>query len=183
MVVIDSLPLMGRYFCKQILPFWLDNLDVQGRNEVRWRLGKETSLAPPCLNLRSFGSKCTVLKKVLMTLLWLFKPRSDSAPRELLAPSLRLWRYTIKIGKCSENNQISKSENHEIYSMNICNFRTQYGMDLAQTADKGYWSHFVFFRIFFVSLLILPRVFSGWTCVCFANNKTFPTFKKLLFWG
>jgi len=26
--VIDSLQLMGRYFCKQILPFWLDNRDV-----------------------------------------------------------------------------------------------------------------------------------------------------------
>jgi len=37
---------MGRYFCKQISPFWLDNRDVQGRNEVRWGLGKETSLAP-----------------------------------------------------------------------------------------------------------------------------------------
>jgi len=42
---------------------------MQGRNEVRWRLGKETSLAPPFSNLRSFGSKCTVLKKVVMTLL------------------------------------------------------------------------------------------------------------------
>jgi len=30
------------------LTFWLDNPDVQGRNEVRWRLGQETSLAPPC---------------------------------------------------------------------------------------------------------------------------------------
>jgi len=26
--VIDSLPLMGRYLCKQISPFWLDNRDV-----------------------------------------------------------------------------------------------------------------------------------------------------------
>jgi len=24
------------------------------------------------------------------------------------------------------------------YSMNICNFQTKYGMDLAQTANKGY---------------------------------------------
>jgi len=28
------------------------------------------------------------------------------------------------------------------YSMNICNFRTKYGMDLAQTAGKGYWQRF-----------------------------------------
>ena len=34
----------------------------------------DISLAPPCSNLRSFGSKCTVLKKVLVTLLWLFPP-------------------------------------------------------------------------------------------------------------
>jgi len=26
-----------------------------------------------------------------------------------------------------------------LYSMNICNFRTQYGMDLAQTANTGCW--------------------------------------------
>jgi len=29
----------------------------QGRNEVRWYPGQETSLAPACSNLRSFGSK------------------------------------------------------------------------------------------------------------------------------
>jgi len=45
---------------------------AQGRNEVRWRPGQEASLAPPCSNLRSFGSKCTMLKKVLVTLLGLF---------------------------------------------------------------------------------------------------------------
>jgi len=32
------------------------------------------------------------------------------------------------------------------YSMNICNLRTQYGMDLTQTASKGYWWHFRFLR-------------------------------------
>jgi len=31
-------------------------------NEVRWRPGQDASLAPPCSNLRSFGSKCTALK-------------------------------------------------------------------------------------------------------------------------
>jgi len=35
---MDRLPLMGRYLCKQISPFWLENRDVQERNEVRWRL-------------------------------------------------------------------------------------------------------------------------------------------------
>jgi len=53
----------------------------QGRNEVRWCPGQEASLAPPCSNLMSFGSKCTVLKKVLLTLLGHFgASRSDSAP-------------------------------------------------------------------------------------------------------
>jgi len=45
--LIDSFPLVGRYFCKQISPVWLDSRDVQGRNEVRWRLGQEASLTPP----------------------------------------------------------------------------------------------------------------------------------------
>jgi len=45
------------------------------------------------------------------------------------------------------------------YSVNICNFRTQYGMDLAQTASKGNWRHFRFLRVVFVSLLILPHAF------------------------
>jgi len=43
-----------------------------GRNGVRWRPGQEASLAPPCSNLRSFGSKYTVLKEVFVTLLGLF---------------------------------------------------------------------------------------------------------------
>jgi len=45
---------------------------IQGRTEVRRRPGQETSLAPPCSNLRSFGSKCAVLEKVFATLLGLF---------------------------------------------------------------------------------------------------------------
>jgi len=44
----------------------------QGRNEVRWCPGQEASLAPPYSHLRSFGSKCTVLKKVLVALFGLF---------------------------------------------------------------------------------------------------------------
>jgi len=53
----------------------------QGGNEVRWIPGQEVSLAPPYLNLRSFGSKCTVLKNVLATLVGHFiTSRSHSAP-------------------------------------------------------------------------------------------------------
>jgi len=69
-----------------------------GRNEVRWRPGQEASLAPPCLSLSSFGSKFTVLKKVLATFLGLLG--SDSEPWESrqplvtpLMPSRRLTEY------------------------------------------------------------------------------------------
>ena len=52
-----------------------------GRNEVRWRPVQEANLAPPCSKLGSCGSKCTALKKVLVTLLGLFgAPRNDLAP-------------------------------------------------------------------------------------------------------
>jgi len=55
----------------------------QERAEVRWLPGKETSLAPPCANLGSFGSKCTALEKQLATLLDFLVPPSDSAPGAL----------------------------------------------------------------------------------------------------
>jgi len=83
-----------------------------------------------------------------------FAPHSDSAP---LPPSWHLWCYAIKIRKMSENKQIPNVMN--FYSMNICNFRTQYHIDLAQTANKSYWRHFKLLREAFVSLLILPHAF------------------------
>jgi len=52
----------------------------QGRTEVRWRPEQEGSLTPSYLNLRSFGSKCIVLKKVLSTLLGFTAPPTDSTP-------------------------------------------------------------------------------------------------------
>jgi len=42
------------------------------RTEVKRGPGKETNLAPPFSNLRSFGSKYTVLKKKIATFLELF---------------------------------------------------------------------------------------------------------------
>jgi len=72
---------------------------LQGRNEVRWRPGQEASLAPPCLKLRSSGSKFTVLKKVLVTLLGLFgapivtwRPGNCASLPPLVMP-LRGWSY------------------------------------------------------------------------------------------
>jgi len=60
---------------------------TQGRNEARWRLRKEASLAPPCLNLVSFGSQFSVLKKVLVTLLGLFRRPANCV---LFAPLVML---------------------------------------------------------------------------------------------
>ena len=45
----------------------------QGRNDVRWRPGQEATLAPPCSNLRLFGSKC-------------IHPHIDLSPGELFPP-------------------------------------------------------------------------------------------------
>jgi len=56
--------ILGHDYC---LPF-------MGRNEVRRRPGQDASLAPPCSNQSFLGSKFTVLKKVLMTFLGLFRP-------------------------------------------------------------------------------------------------------------
>jgi len=68
--------------CKWVAEF-LDGTNWQGRNEDGLRPGQEASLACPCSNLRSFGSKCTVWKKMLGTLLGLFcAPCSISAPPE-----------------------------------------------------------------------------------------------------
>jgi len=62
-------PVWWRY--SHLIPgAWLTT--VQRRNEVRRRPGQEASLMPPCSNLKSLGSKCTVLKKVLVTLFELF---------------------------------------------------------------------------------------------------------------
>jgi len=48
------------------------------------------------------------------------------------------------------------------YSNNICNFRTQYSMELAQTANKGYWRHFRFLHpVVFATLLCLSTRFFG----------------------
>jgi len=95
-------------------------------------------------------------EKVLMALLWVLAPCSDTASGEYspLPHSLRLWCCAIKIGKCSENKQIFISERHELLFHEHLQFRTQYGMDFAQTVRKGYWRQFRFLRVVFVSLLL-----------------------------
>ena len=46
---------------QDIITMWSRIACTQGRNEFIWRPGQEASLAPPCSNLRSFGSKCSLL--------------------------------------------------------------------------------------------------------------------------
>jgi len=72
----------------------------QGCNEHRLRPGQEASLAPPCSNVRSFGRKFTVIKKVIVKLLGIFggpsrhlvspavicRPHNDPAPGKLCPP-------------------------------------------------------------------------------------------------
>ena len=60
---------------------------TQGRIEVRCRLGQETSLAPPCSKLRSFGSKCAALTKKLTPLLGFFGAPQWSGVRVIVDPS------------------------------------------------------------------------------------------------
>ena len=60
-------------FLKTLLSNELKTVCSVGRAyRVRWRPGQETSLAPQYSIVRSFGSKCTALKKVLTTLSGLF---------------------------------------------------------------------------------------------------------------
>jgi len=80
-----------------------------GRNEVRWRPGKETSLASPYSILRSFGSKCTVLKKVLLALLGLFgtpavirRSRKCAPLHPLVTPLDAMLKNVKNFGNCKK---------------------------------------------------------------------------------
>jgi len=89
---------------KAVYNFFKSSANTLGRTEVRWRPGQETSLAPPCSNLRSFGNKCTALKKYLRHCWDLSAPPSVSAPGALcplcppsLRPRLTLQNYIINL--------------------------------------------------------------------------------------
>jgi len=99
-----------------------------------------------------------------------------------LPHSLRLWCYAIKIGKCSENKQIFISKRHELLfhkhlqflNTILHGFCTKCQQRLLAAIQVSSCS-------FYVTSMHAPRAFLAWTCVCFANNKTLPTFNKLLF--
>ena len=91
----------------------------QGRNEVRGRPVPEASLAPSCSNLRSFGSKCTGLKEVLVTLLGVFGAPYWLGAREtapLLPPSLHPWVGITSFSKCTKyklENRDAEERGHD----------------------------------------------------------------------
>jgi len=129
---------------------------VQGRNEVRRRLEHETSLPP---HVRTWGlSEANVLfwKKVLMAFLKLFGHRSDSEPKNR-APYPT--RYVSGVMQWKSENIPKANRFSSSNVMNICNFRKQYGMDLAQTDNKGFLAAFQVSSCGFVSLPCLPHAF------------------------
>jgi len=98
----------------------------QGCNEARWRQGQKASLPLPRSKLWSFGSKCTVLKKVLVRLLGLLgapcshsappavirRPHSDSAPGKLCPPFPP--RYAPVIDSC-KRYRLANTWNNSTY--------------------------------------------------------------------
>jgi len=63
--------------CSAVRDSGVDLHDTRGVTRLNGARGK----TPPCLNLRSYESKFTVLKKVIVTLLGIFgTPRSHSPP-------------------------------------------------------------------------------------------------------
>ena len=137
-------------------------------------------------NVRIRGlSKANVLFwKIAYDIIVTFGLCSDSAPGELcpLAPSLRLWWYAIKIGKFSENRQIFMSKLHELLFHEHLQFSNTIRHGSCTDCQRRLLAAFhVVSCSFLVTSMPAPRVFSAWTCACFANNKTFPTCSKLLF--
>jgi len=72
-----------------------------------------SKLAPPCSNPRSFGSKCTVLKKVLVTLLGLFGAWRIVPP---CLPSLRPCSWVAIIIKVYSDPIKAYSSNTKLWS-------------------------------------------------------------------
>ena len=65
----------------------------QGRTKVRCCPGQETNLAPSCSNLKSFRSKCTIMKKVPATLLGLVMSPQWFGTWSIVLPLLRQYEW------------------------------------------------------------------------------------------
>jgi len=100
----------------------------------------------------------------------------------LLSSALRLCCYAIKIGKISENKQIFKSERHELLFHEHLQFSNAIRHGSCTDCQQRLLTAFQASSCSFcVISMPTPHFFSAWICVCFADNKTFPTFNKLLF--
>jgi len=79
----------------------------------RWRPGQEASLASPCSNVRSFGSKCTALKYCSL-LLALLGPRSHSASgASCPLPPVVMPLITVRSDAPQKTMVLSSNQRHE----------------------------------------------------------------------
>ena len=136
--------------------------------------------AAPCSKLRFFGSKCTVLKKCAHDNAGIICPPAvirfpgNCVP---LPP-----RHVFGVMEWKSENFPKANKFSRPNLMNICNFRKQFKawiLHRVPTEVTGGISGF--FVLFCVTSMPAPCVSSAWTCVCFANNKSFRTFNKKLF--
>ena len=123
---------------------------TQGRNEVRRDPGQKASLAPPCSNLRSFGTKCIVLKYLWHC--WHFsapaaviqRPRSDSAPDELCPPDplvTPLWVLAC-LQRISANNAFADASHWPGLSpLSLVQFIYFSPMPDSHLRGRSHWSH------------------------------------------
>ena len=114
--MIDRLALIGRYFCKQISPFWQDNRDVQGVTRLDGAWDKK-KFGAPIFEPELFRKQMYCFEKSAYDIavnFWLRAVIRRPGNCSPFPPSLRLWCYAIKLGKFSENKQIFESKHHEL---------------------------------------------------------------------
>ena len=120
----------------------------QGCNEIRCHPGQEASLAPSFSNMSFFGSKCTVLKKVLVTLLGLCDAPAVIRRPGNCAPLAHL-RYTSDShsAKHSSHHFYLKLKNEDIH------FNVTYRMDSVKLVKsmKSRESNLKWYTLFFLT--------------------------------
>jgi len=144
--------------------------------------GTRKKFGAPIFEPEVFGKQMYCFEKVLVAL-WVLAPavirRPENIPHDL---SLRFWCYAIKIGYVQKINKFSYPNVMNFYSINICTFWNTIRHGFCTDCQQRLFAAIqVSSCSFCVTSMPVPRVVLAWTCVCFAKNKTFPTFNKLLF--
>jgi len=119
---------MSRYFVKKFHHFGKTIVVCRGVTRLDGAWGKKQVWRPHVRTWGLFGNKCTVLKQVLMTWLWLFRPPQWFGARGIALPcSSRYVSGVIqqKSANFSKINKFSSPNVMNFYSVNICNFRIQ----------------------------------------------------------